>query len=315
MSQNCPGCGFDGSILHQNVGDYFFGHDGSWCFRKCGNDECGLVWIDPLPLAEKLPNYYQGYYTHDAGGLKAKLKSLLISIIAPAVIDRCSANRWSQEFASLVGQLYPRVEAEAFYGLGSVRPFGERRMLDIGCGNGERLPLFSTVGWSHVAGIDVDSDAIHSAQTLGRDVKFGSMDSIPYESETFDFLFLHHVVEHVYSVEEGLRECFRVLRPGGMVYILTPNANSRLHRYYGKYWRGLEAPRHLRIQTKASLKRALSISGFYEERVETIDRSHNWLAEECGNAMLKYDSSPTQIEIQEFNLDNGEEVLALGKKL
>ena len=314
MNRYCPSCGNNGEIIHQNVGDYFFGHEGEWSFYKCGREKCGLVWIDPLPSPDELPKFYYDYYTHDASGLKAKLKSQLIAIMAPVAINPSSAQKWRRAIALMVKSFYPRVASEAFYGLGSIAPFGERRMLDIGCGNGERLPLFAAVGWSQVAGVDVDPDAIQSAQALGREVKLGSMDSIPYSSGSFDFLFLHHVVEHVYSVEEGLQECFRVLRPGGKVYLLTPNANSRLHRYYGKYWRGLEAPRHLRIHTMGSLRHALCKAGFIEEKLDVLDRSHDWLSQECVNAMLENGSAVSHPEMPELNSNNGEELLILGRK-
>jgi predicted SAM-dependent methyltransferase len=51
-----------------------------------------------------------------------------------------------------------------------------------------------------------------------------------------------------------LAECWRILRPGGRLVIVTPNVDSLGHRHFAERWRGLEQPRHLFLYGSASLR-------------------------------------------------------------
>ncbi len=66
-------------------------------------------------------------------------------------------------------------------------------------------------------------------------------------------LSLTHVIEHVHDPVDLLRECGRVLRPGGRMMVETPNAESSGHRLFGIAWHGLDAPRHLYLFSPTSL--------------------------------------------------------------
>jgi SAM-dependent methyltransferase len=56
----------------------------------------------------------------------------------------------------------------------------------------------------------------------------GSITSLPVASDSFDVVYLrlilHHLVYPKYALEDGLRECFRVLKPGGMLALVEPNS-------------------------------------------------------------------------------------------
>ena len=67
-----------------------------------------------------------------------------------------------------------------------------------------------------------------------------------------------------------MKECFRILRPGGGIVIATPNATSLGHRVFGTAWRGLEAPRHQFIFTPGSLHMLLESIGFKNISQRTI---------------------------------------------
>jgi 2-polyprenyl-3-methyl-5-hydroxy-6-metoxy-1,4-benzoquinol methylase len=79
---------------------------------------------------------------------------------------------------------------------------------------------------------------------------------------------LSHVIEHVHDPVETLRHCCRVLEPGGYLWIETPNVDSAGYATFGRFWRGLEAPRHLVIFNADSLARLLRQVGF--DRVEVL---------------------------------------------
>jgi len=309
MNHQCPICASKGFVIHKNVLDYYYGHEGQWDFFRCDSGSCGLVWIHPMPKSGEILNFYNNYYTHSRRGIKSKLKFLVVKIIAPIIINVNQG--WRKCFVQAIEKVYPSLVTDALFGLGANSPFGSKSVLDIGCGNGERLSLFRHIGWLTTAGIDSDPKAVDMARSLGRNVQVGSMVSIPYASDSFDFIFLHHVVEHVHDIKAGLSECFRVLRVGGKIFILTPNANSRLHHHYGKYWRGLEAPRHLRIYTMASLKQCLYEAGFVPQQLLTLDRSHKWISRQAEEVMSRLKITSTRKEISELTASSGEELLSI----
>lgn len=64
LCPNCYVCSGHGKLLYQNLTDRLFGAPGTWNLRKCPNQKCGTVWLDPMPLEEDLYKAYATYYTH-----------------------------------------------------------------------------------------------------------------------------------------------------------------------------------------------------------------------------------------------------------
>jgi hypothetical protein len=62
--KNCYICGSQGELLYQDLKDRIFSAPGKWNFLKCPNFECGLMWLDPMPLKEDIFRAYQNYFTH-----------------------------------------------------------------------------------------------------------------------------------------------------------------------------------------------------------------------------------------------------------
>ena len=96
-------------------------------------------------------------------------------------------------------------------------------ILDIGCGNGGIATYFTSKG-NRVRGVDVEDK--RASET--RDFEFSLVDSerLPFEADTFDLVFSHHVIEHVPDQRLHLEEIRRVLRPDGLCYLATPNKSS-----------------------------------------------------------------------------------------
>ena len=55
----CPLCGTAGRGLYEHLPDCLFGTAGEWGFSQCPRSDCGLVWLNPVPLAEDLHLAYQ----------------------------------------------------------------------------------------------------------------------------------------------------------------------------------------------------------------------------------------------------------------
>ncbi len=106
--------------------------------------------------------------------------------------------------------------------------FSQKRVLDIGSGNGG-LGIALTRAGANVSGIDVETD-LHAiskmyAEAEGVAVDFRLYDGtrMPFEDATFDFIISISVLEHVDDPETILKEAHRVLKPGGIFFLAFPN--------------------------------------------------------------------------------------------
>ncbi|MDA3875628.1 MAG: class I SAM-dependent methyltransferase, partial [Halothiobacillus sp.] len=147
------------------------------------------------------------------------------------------------------------------------KPAQGQRLLDIGCGNGDFLVSAQEAGWQ-VLGLEPDPKAAATTRQRGLDVTVGTVDILAGESSSFDAITLSHVIEHVHEPVQLLQAVHRLLKPGGVVYIDTPNIQSHGAQLFWKNWRGLETPRHLALFNPASLTGLLSASGFDDIKME-----------------------------------------------
>jgi 2-polyprenyl-3-methyl-5-hydroxy-6-metoxy-1,4-benzoquinol methylase len=143
------------------------------------------------------------------------------------------------------------------------------RLLDIGCSVGATVQAAKERGWI-AKGVDVSQDAVDYCKSLGLDCKVISPNLLPFESSTFDAIVSWHVIEHVADVRDTLREWRRVLKPGGIMFLETPDATCgkvrRLKEKYRKFW----APEHTYTFSPDSLAGFLHKSGFQLVPAPTI---------------------------------------------
>jgi len=262
----CRLCGQGARVRYEGVRDWFFESPGAFTYAACADPKCGALQIVPLPDADTLRAAYADYDTHGPG--------------RPLRLDRAMARVWRLGLRGPAG-LRPVARFRKTYGL---IPPGARDVLDLGCGAGESLTVLAALGVAHPVGVEPDPDARREAQRHGRDVRAGDADALPVGDASMDAVLLHHVVEHVRRPAAAFAEAARVLRPGGVLVLATPNVESAAHERWGMHWRGLEAPRHLHLFSGAALTGLLNAAGFVVERVETNTLSGAWIARTSRNA-------------------------------
>lgn len=106
----------------------------------------------------------------------------------------------------------------------------DRRVLDLGSFTGGRIVYWKErYGFGPTRGIDIDplfaeAAARFAAERGLTDISFdtGVGEALPYEDQSFDAILSLDVFEHVQSVENVLRECWRVLKPGGVLLACFP---------------------------------------------------------------------------------------------
>ena len=117
-------------------------------------------------------------------------------------------------------------------------------MLDIGCSVGATVAAAKRRGWN-AQGVDVSRTAVEFCRREGLNCKQYDGHTLPFEDKSFDVLTSWHVIEHVTSVSETLDEWFRVLKPGGVMILETPDANCWKARLMGPRYRKFWPAEHL----------------------------------------------------------------------
>ena len=245
--------------------DHLYHTPGEWNLKRCSNSECGLLWLDPMPIEEEINKAYQDYFTHEDNFLNAgsgNLRSLLRSIF-----------RVVHNVLLLLTLTYHERKRLNFMYLDKAKP---GKLLEVGCGNGRRLKDIRDIGWE-VEGLEVDPKAAALAsRTYGLPVHLGALADIGFPKATFDAIIMHHVIEHVHDPVSLFAECRRILKSGGILVTITPNIESYGHRYFGSCWRGLEPPRHLHLFSQRTLRAVAVKAGFVNCDVRTTSARANW---------------------------------------
>ena len=98
-----------------------------------------------------------------------------------------------------------------------------QRVLELGCGDGVLLAMLKRHG-VHPIGLDMDRESAQAtARMLQVPVLTGAFEDIDLRGERFDAVVLVHLIEHFYEPVEMLRKARTLLRPGGMLFLETPN--------------------------------------------------------------------------------------------
>lgn len=289
----CHACGGKGEIVYAALRDRIFGVPGEWALRRCMDRQCGLLWLDPMPIEEDLPRLYHGYYTHSE---RDESRASLGQTIQRAY--------WKSRFGHIrCGDLGARTIA-AFFAFfpGPRSQLAQQvfelpaqkggRLLDIGCGSGAGMIRMADLGW-RVEGVDFDENALQLAASKGLEVRLGSLEEQAYPAGSFDAVVMNHVLEHVSNPRRLLEECRRILKPGGRLVCITPNVTSWCHALFKDDWRGLEPPRHLHIFTRQSLFRLMQRTDWMSLEIKsTIAGTHYMAWSSCklrmnGNYSIK----------------------------
>ena len=110
-----------------------------------------------------------------------------------------------------------------------------RTLLEVGCGIGTDLVRFAG-GGALVTGVDLSSTAIELAKqnfalhgVTAQDLRVANGEALPFADATFDVVYGHGVVQYTADARQLIRECHRVLKPGGEAIFMVYNRVSWLN--------------------------------------------------------------------------------------
>jgi 2-polyprenyl-3-methyl-5-hydroxy-6-metoxy-1,4-benzoquinol methylase len=138
-------------------------------------------------------------------------------------------------------------------------------VLDVGCGTGVNSEYIRQQGHK-VTGIDISRVAIKKYRARGLNgIACDINNGFPFSDESFDMLFASEIIEHIHDSSFFFAEANRLLRPGGVLLLSTPNSAFILYRLLGIFGRtvtDLQHPGHIRFFSKRSLSLFCQTNGF-----------------------------------------------------
>lgn len=158
----------------------------------------------------------------------------------------------------------------------------ETRFLDVGCGHSDLLQE-AYEKTPHAYGVDPEVDVLHRNPFL-KDIRTEFVEEMSFEDNFFDVVVSAWVLEHLSHPEKAFSEIYRVLKPGGVVIFLTPNAwnynvwlirliPERFHSFFTKKLYGRQDndtfPKAYKVNSLGKIRKVLNGIGFNEEKLLT----------------------------------------------
>jgi ubiquinone/menaquinone biosynthesis C-methylase UbiE len=148
-----------------------------------------------------------------------------VRLVDDALIKQHADQRFRSEYDYALFEYYR--SAKVFAHLERVGGRVGGRVLDAGCGGGG-MPLSFAEEADFVVGIDLVNRFGQAGVSLARERSLANLrflqadgQALPFRNASFDWVFSHAVIEHVADAAKYLRECARVLRRGGSMYLST----------------------------------------------------------------------------------------------
>lgn len=146
-----------------------------------------------------------------------------------------------------------------------------RRLLDVGCGEGQLVRVASREGWA-AKGIDLSESAVAICRRFGLDCEVQDLFSPDLDSARFDVVTMSEFVEHVPGPSRFLARGLELLAAGGILYVTTPNFDSLGRRLLAGEWRGID-PGHIAYFTPKTLVASANRVGLHPVSIFTKNLS------------------------------------------
>lgn len=193
---------------------------------------CRFIYLNPRPTGEALLCFYQDYLPREESSVEAWQR-----MMEPVF----------QRAANLIDQYKRR-----------------GKLLDVGAGFGFFLSEMKKRGWE-VSGVEISQKAIDYARdVLGIHLQWGPLEKVGFPEGHFDVVSGFYVIEHLPRPIEFLKECFRILKPGGVLLLRYPHTTpiKNLLRFFGIQNRLYDLPAHLSDFSPEMIERCLEKVGF-----------------------------------------------------
>jgi len=204
--------------------------EGSFQMVRCSS--CQFIYLNPRPTSESLTHFYQHYLPEDSSSIQS----------------------W--------GRMMEPVFHRAANLLRQHRRNG--RLLDVGTGFGFFMNEMKNKGWE-VTGVEISQKAIDYARnSLGLTIHLGPLEKANFPNQHFDVVTAFYVIEHLPDPMTFLKECCRILKPGGILLLRYPHTTpiKNFLSIFGILNRLYDLPAHLSDFSPEMIQRCLESIGF-----------------------------------------------------
>ncbi|MDO8638508.1 MAG: methyltransferase domain-containing protein [Candidatus Daviesbacteria bacterium] len=194
---------------------------------------CGLVFADPIDKDKKIVERYKYFKDPEYEA------------------ERIGRGQNQKEILNNLNNMFPN----------------KGKLLDVGCATGAFLESAKNDGWD-VLGIEPSkwaTDVAKNKYTLP--VLQGTIDSLKIPKKSFDVVVCLDVIEHVISPRKLLKSINKVLKPDGLLCLVTPDKDSLLSRVLGENWWHVR-PDHIFYFSESSINLLLQSEGFDKNAVK-----------------------------------------------
>lgn len=235
--ENCPVCNNSSFEPFLEAKDFLVTKEK---FKIVECKACGFHFTNPIPLEEKIGEYYKSekYVSHNSN--RKGLINFIYNIVRHITLR------------SKVKIVRNETEGED--------------LLDIGSGSGHFLKVANEKGFNGM-GIEPSEEARAFAHSKNGVRSVTQEDLFQIEKKSFDVITMWHVLEHVYDLESYLKTINKILKNNGRLIIAVPNMNAYDSRHYKSNWAAYDVPRHLYHFRKTDISRLLLNHGFELKKV------------------------------------------------
>jgi SAM-dependent methyltransferase len=204
--------------------------EGSFQMVRCSS--CQFIFLNPRPTIGSLHDFYQKYLPEESASIES----------------------WEKMMRPVFHRAANLLEKDR----------GKGRLLDVGTGFGFFLAEMKNRGWEAV-GVEISQKALDYARNaLGLTVHPGPLEKVGFPDNHFDAVTAFYVIEHLSHPMAFLRECHRILKPGGLLLLRYPHTTpikSLLH-FFGVKNRLYDLPAHLSDFSPKMIQQCLERIGF-----------------------------------------------------
>lgn len=233
----CEICGSDKyKVIYSDVYDYNWGVPGIFNIVKC--NKCVFVYINPRPDNKEMDRYYPPMYY--IRSYKGSLDFKELKAVNKIHNSRC---KFLKRFKS------------------------NGNLLDVGSGDGLFLNSIKDKGWK-IHGVEPSKSASDFAKDkLRLEIYNNDLIGANLKENNFNVITMWEVLEHIPNLNENLKEVYKLLKQNGIFVASVPNFNSLQRVIFGKFWCGIDAPRHLYQFTPDTLKKLLLNNNFLNVKI------------------------------------------------
>jgi 2-polyprenyl-3-methyl-5-hydroxy-6-metoxy-1,4-benzoquinol methylase len=216
-------------LCQRSAGDLLHS-EGSFRMVRC--PLCQFIFLNPRPTLESLHSFYQSYLPEEE-------------------ISIASWERMTKPVFSRAARLLKRHRQEG-------------RLLDIGTGFGFFPAEMRKRGWE-ASGVEISQKATDYARNaLGLTIYPGPLEKINLPAHSFDAVTGFYVIEHLSDPVSFLKECFRILKPGGLLLLRYPHTTpiKNFLKIFGRKNRLYDLPAHLSDFSPKMIQKCLEKAGF-----------------------------------------------------